>query len=215
MKTRVCVSHRLNISGNRYGKLTAISDVGKNKHGKRLWRVQCDCGNEKTIVVSSLVNGHSKSCGYCSAQKRWTKTEEQLLRNKREHCTDAELAIILKRAVRSVQAKCRGLGIKASEEVRREAIRITKIGTKNPNWKGAECGQRSGGGRARTLYRGNSPCAVCGSPKTERHHKDGNTLNNLPSNISFLCRKHHMDTDGRLEEMIQRNKRRFSYVSNI
>ena len=133
---RTNVPHRLNLMGNRYGKLTAISDAGKNKHGKRLWYVKCDCGNEKAIVASSLVSGHSKSCGYCSTQKKWTKEEELLLRNNRERCTDIKLASVLNRTTGSVKTKCSKLSIKASKETRAEAIRITKIGPKNPNWKG-------------------------------------------------------------------------------
>ncbi len=40
-------------------------------------------------------------------------------------------------------------------------------------------------------------CEVCGA-KGERHHRDGNPTNNIPSNIQMLCRKHHMKADGRI-----------------
>lgn len=52
------------------------------------------------------------------------------------------------------------------------------------------------------------PCEVCGSEKSERHHRDDNTLNNNPANIQFLCRKHHMETDGRLAVLTTKYKGR-------
>lgn len=32
-----------------------------------------------------------------------------------------------------------------------------------------------------------------GGHSVHRHHKDGNTLNNSPENIAFLCAKHHKE----------------------
>jgi len=47
----------------KYGKLTFISDSGKNKHGQLLWRLRCDCGVDCVKVASSVRTGHTKSCG--------------------------------------------------------------------------------------------------------------------------------------------------------
>ena len=49
---------RLDLTGQRFGKLTAIEYVGNKK-----WRCICDCG--KTIVArtAGLRNGETKSCG--------------------------------------------------------------------------------------------------------------------------------------------------------
>jgi hypothetical protein len=41
-------------------------------------------------------------------------------------------------------------------------------------------------------------CDRCGKPGRDRHHRDGNTLNNEPENIECLCRRCHMEIDGRL-----------------
>ena len=41
----------------------------------------------------------------------------------------------------------------------------------------------------------------------ERHHIDGNPLNNDPSNIQIVKRKEHMSTDGRLSKTLERNKK--------
>jgi len=65
----------------------------------------------------------------------------------------------------------------------------------NPNWKGAMAPIGTARKRARRLYNV-QPCSVCGQTG-ERHHIDGNANNNDPSNIAFLCRRHHMIADGR------------------
>ena len=41
----------------------------------------------------------------------------------------------------------------------------------------------------------------------ERHHIDGNPLNNDPSNIQITKRKDHMIVDGRIDKTLERNKK--------
>ena len=43
--------------------LTVISDVGRDKDGRVLWRCLCDCGNEKITIGKSLRQGLTTSCG--------------------------------------------------------------------------------------------------------------------------------------------------------
>ncbi|KKK49301.1 hypothetical protein LCGC14_3136420 [marine sediment metagenome] len=69
-------------------------------------------------------------------------------------------------------------------------------GEQNSNWRGDKATVLSGRDRARRMYPVPKPCTMCGE-KGERHHKDGNTLNNEPINIDWLCRRHHMMADGR------------------
>jgi len=75
------------------------------------------------------------------------------------------------------------------------------------NWKGDNV-ERPAAGRLRALrlYPHLPPCQ-CGG-KSERHHKDGNTLNNAPDNIEFKCRRCHMRDDGRLEAFIAKRRER-------
>jgi formylmethanofuran dehydrogenase subunit E len=47
-------------------------------------------------------------------------------------------------------------------------------------------------------------CENCGSAGRDRHHRDGNTLNNDPANIAILCRRCHQAEDGRLDGLRQR-----------
>ena len=49
--------------GFKSGKLTIIEDLGKDENGKRICRVQCECGNTKVISLWSVLYGRTRSCG--------------------------------------------------------------------------------------------------------------------------------------------------------
>ncbi len=52
------------------------------------------------------------------------------------------------------------------------------------------------------------PCIRCGEDARDRHHIDGDTGNNVRENIAILCRRCHMEVDGRMERFISRNQNR-------
>ena len=87
-----------------------------------------------------------------------------------------------------------------------EANRPPKLGKKNPRWGGDKIHPNGGRDRARRMYSHQQPCRICGRP-AERHHEDENPLNNEPSNIDWLCRRHHMEIDGRLSSLMEFRKR--------
>lgn len=70
-------THRLDISGLRSGKLTAVKKVGYgiDKDGKRyaLWLCKCDCGGEKIAKQHTLVTNKIKSCG-CLRKREYGKS---------------------------------------------------------------------------------------------------------------------------------------------
>jgi len=78
-------------------------------------------------------------------------------------------------------------------------------GMDNCHWKGDSAVTRSGRSRAERLFIQIKPCEDCGKTgvRIDRHHKDNNTLNNDPLNIKFLCRKCHMEEDGRYDRFIK------------
>jgi hypothetical protein len=56
------------IPGEKYGKLTIITEVRKVAPGGKSYRAvrcRCDCGNELTTALRSLMSGDARSCG-CS-----------------------------------------------------------------------------------------------------------------------------------------------------
>lgn len=57
------ISARADISGQVFGRLTAISDIGKDKYGYRYWKCNCSCGAKVVVRSHELKRGHTKSCG--------------------------------------------------------------------------------------------------------------------------------------------------------
>lgn len=85
-----------------------------------------------------------------------------------------------------LKIKLANMGRKHTEE--------TKIKLSNLKYKGNNAKPATGRYRAEKLF-------VC--PKGyQRHHIDGNPLNNNPDNIEILTPKEHMVKDGRLEKFI-------------
>lgn len=63
------------LTGQRFGKVTVLSRVANNKHGRAVWLCKCDCGNEKEIPAANLKSGRTTSCGcYSRGLKRKTGT---------------------------------------------------------------------------------------------------------------------------------------------
>lgn len=52
---------KINITGEKFNKWTAIYEVENGKNSK--WLFQCDCGNYKIVNKMSVMHGKSKSCG--------------------------------------------------------------------------------------------------------------------------------------------------------
>ncbi len=64
------------LTGQKFGRLTCIKDVGRNKRWNRVWLCKCDCGNEVKVSSSDLIQGSIQSCGCLRAEllrKRRTK----------------------------------------------------------------------------------------------------------------------------------------------
>jgi len=92
------------------------------------------------------------------------------------------------------------LGRKHTEEAKIKQS-ITKLREKNPNWAGNNPIHKHDTGNLR---------AERWFPKVlgkEKHHIDGNALNNDPSNILYVTRKEHMQLDGRLKNLTFNHKK--------
>lgn len=77
MKTRKVID----ISGQKFGRLTVVSFAGykiqgKSNHKTSAWKCKCVCGNEIVVTKSLLKSGNTKSCGCLKSEnnrKTWTK----------------------------------------------------------------------------------------------------------------------------------------------
>lgn len=90
LKQGKCIScggkqHRIgrgvaNISGRRFGRLTALYTINKrDEKGSVYWHCRCICGNEVDITEDRLVHGNYKSCG-CLREEIQKNVSNQLHR---------------------------------------------------------------------------------------------------------------------------------------
>lgn len=68
--------------GQRFGRLVVIERDGSNKSGNAVWKCQCDCGNIKSIVGTSLTRGLTQSCGCIRSEKSSERKKQNLLNQK-------------------------------------------------------------------------------------------------------------------------------------
>lgn len=54
---------RAEITGEKFGRLTAIKPVGKDSRNNMLWLCKCDCGGECVRAVAELRKRDNHSCG--------------------------------------------------------------------------------------------------------------------------------------------------------
>lgn len=54
----------IDLTGQRFSMLVVIKKLGYDRHKKNIyWLCQCDCGNQKEIIGTSLRSGNTTSCG--------------------------------------------------------------------------------------------------------------------------------------------------------
>lgn len=53
----------VDITGQRFGMLTAERKEGQDTYGRPLWRCQCDCGGVHHVTSTRLRSGNTQSCG--------------------------------------------------------------------------------------------------------------------------------------------------------
>lgn len=66
------MTRKLELTGEKFGRLTVIRRVESNRKGNTQWLCLCDCGNETVAVGYTLKNGNKKSCG-CLQRERTGK----------------------------------------------------------------------------------------------------------------------------------------------
>lgn len=53
----------IDLTGHKFGRLTAISKAPKLKSRNNRWNCVCECGNTTTASCADLRSGHTNSCG--------------------------------------------------------------------------------------------------------------------------------------------------------
>lgn len=62
-------STMVDLSGKKFGKLTAIRPTDLRINGRVIWECKCDCGNTAFVIGANLKRGSTKSCG-CLRKER-------------------------------------------------------------------------------------------------------------------------------------------------
>lgn len=57
------MARRLELSGQRFGRLTVESFAGIGAGSKTLWNCVCDCGQKRVLAGAALRFGNTRSCG--------------------------------------------------------------------------------------------------------------------------------------------------------
>lgn len=90
------------VSGQKFGHLTAIKRVGYRKYpgggGLSIWECKCDCGNTTQVTLSALRTGNTTSCGCAGSRNSMGD------RTRTHGMTHSRLNVIWKRMKR--RCKC-------------------------------------------------------------------------------------------------------------
>jgi len=60
---------RVDLTGQRHGRLTVVEFFGRTKHQKSRWKCVCDCGTTVVAVGSEIIKGSTLSCGCLRREK--------------------------------------------------------------------------------------------------------------------------------------------------
>lgn len=72
-RERTSETVKINLIGQKFGRLVVLEDVGRTKQQKVIWRCRCECGNIVDVITASLRNGNTQSCG-CYNKERLSET---------------------------------------------------------------------------------------------------------------------------------------------
>lgn len=66
----------IDITGEKFGRLTVVGQSGRNKQGEILWLCQCICGKTISVRKQSLRSAHTRSCGCLRIETTIQKSEK-------------------------------------------------------------------------------------------------------------------------------------------
>lgn len=193
----------LDLTNQRFGRLVAKCPAIVRPGKERSWFCKCDCGGTTVVITESLRSGKTKSCGCLSREcgQRLGKRSKVGTLNPNwrggRHCIDCG---------RPAAKGCKRCG---------PCNRLSKFGEGSPRWGRFTSTDPHQGRRRAGRRKILGMCERCGTkPATDRHHKDHNPLNNTLDNIEGLCRRCHMVEDGRLNQLVNRNRTGRRYKDN-
>lgn len=107
------MTKRINLIGQKFGRLTVTKYVGKRK-----WECRCDCGKNTTVRGDHLREGHTMSCGcYLNNRILETKTTHGMAKSR------------LYRIWRNIKTRCENKSAKGYERYGGKGITVC------PEWR--------------------------------------------------------------------------------
>jgi hypothetical protein len=78
---------RVNLIGEKFGKLLVKKESGRNKKGSVLWECLCDCGNITTVSTGALRSSNTTSCGCFRKENASNIFRKHYLKGTTEYCS--------------------------------------------------------------------------------------------------------------------------------
>lgn len=103
--------------------MTVCMDLGNNQLGQSVWLCRCDCGVEKTVCITALRGGYTKSCG-CLRKDSWKKRPAKNIKNGKFTCSRCGKRKLLKEKARGRCYRC----VECNREYHRERYRSNSVG---------------------------------------------------------------------------------------
>ena len=60
---------KIDLTGQRFGRLVVLAKTSSDKHGKTHWKCQCVCGGIANPTTADLMSGNTTSCGCLRTEK--------------------------------------------------------------------------------------------------------------------------------------------------
>lgn len=134
-KCNKCARKNINsidITGQKFGRLTALELIGKTKTQSNIWKCVCDCGNIKNVTCGILNAGTTKSCGCLQIESRRNSFNGGKYisgmeiagiihgaKSRNIECVDrAELIILIENEFEKQQFKCNLSGVNINFNIR-------------------------------------------------------------------------------------------------
>ncbi|MGV8907199.1 MAG: hypothetical protein ACOH15_11435 [Acetobacterium sp.] len=73
-----CLSKiKVNMMGEKYGRLTVIAPAENDKYNNAQWLCQCDCGNQKIVQGTAIRRGKAQSCGCLKREQNAAEMQDR------------------------------------------------------------------------------------------------------------------------------------------
>ena len=69
------------LTGQRFGRLTAIRPTEQREGTNVIWECACDCGSITYVSSSKLGSGHTQSCG-CLQKEKAAETAKEIVKKR-------------------------------------------------------------------------------------------------------------------------------------